>query len=453
MATDAVNVAKPDNVWLRTLVAGTKWDTANTGKTTISVYLAGKETLSFRDPGPLSFASLGLDQAERAAIIKTFALYEKVANVDFVLTQDRDAAQIAVVVGDAATADGDLGFAYFPKDTTNPHTGKAQSVVVFNHDAYSNALGSLAQGGFDFITFIHEFGHTVGLDHPHDGSPRFPGVTETFDDYGLYNMNQGIYTTMGYNDGWPKGPDGLPRGSLYGYQGTPMGLDIAALQYLYGANTTTARGDNAYQLPGLNQAGTYFQALWDTGGDDSIEYNGARDCTIDLRAATLARAPGGGGYVSYVQGIHGGFTIATGVTIELALGGSGDDLLIGNVADNDLYGRGGADTLSGGTGADYFVYERLADSTASAADVIRDFGLGGDRIDLAAIDAKTAAAGNNKFIFLDGEGAKFDGAGEIRYVYSGASTIIQASVDADAAAEAVVRLAGHIALTAADFFL
>ena len=39
--------------------------------------------------------------------------------------------------------------------------------------------------------------------------------------------------------------------------------------------------------------------------------NGAT--TIDLRAATLQYEVGGGGFVSFVAGIHGGFTIASGV--------------------------------------------------------------------------------------------------------------------------------------------
>jgi serralysin len=44
---------------------------------------------------------------------------------------------------------------------------------------------------------------------------------------------------------------------------------------------------------------------------------------------------------SYVHGVFGGFTIAHGVAIENAVSGSGDELLIGNAADNVLNGGAG----------------------------------------------------------------------------------------------------------------
>ena len=37
---------------------------------------------------------------------------------------------------------------------------------------------------------------------------------------------------------------------------------------------------------------------------------------LDLRAATLVYNQGGGGYISWVDGVHAGFTIAAGVDIE-----------------------------------------------------------------------------------------------------------------------------------------
>lgn len=47
--------------------------------------------------------------------------------------------------------------------------------------------------------------------------------------------------------------------------------------------------------------------------------------------------------------------IAAGVIIENAIGGSGDDRLMGNDAANILRGGGGADELSGGGGSDTLV--------------------------------------------------------------------------------------------------
>ncbi len=126
-----------------------------------------------------------------------------------------------------------------------------------------------------------------------------------------------------------------------------MALDIASLQADYGANTTHNSARSIYDLSNSNAAGTFYESIWDTGGTDSIEYLGSRDATIDPRAATLEYEYGGGGFISYVVGIHGGFMIANGVVIENVTGGSGNDLLVGNGAANVLDGgAGGLGTAS-----------------------------------------------------------------------------------------------------------
>jgi serralysin len=187
------------------------------------------------------------------------------------------------------------------------------------------------------------------------------GVTNAFDDYGDFDLNQGVFTSLSYNTGYRSGDDTAPYGADYGNDAGPMALDIAVLQNLYGANTTTASGDDTYVLPSENDIGTAWQSIWDTGGNDTITFDGTRDVTIDLRAATLVYGVGGGGFISHAVDVKGGLTIASGVVIENAIGGFGEDTLIGNAAANELYGqvdsdtlfgRSGEDMLDGGTGAD-----------------------------------------------------------------------------------------------------
>src|SRR5690606_27361188 len=98
--------------------------------------------------------------------------------------------------------------------------------------------------------------------------------------------------------------------------------------------------------------GTYYETIWDTGGTDAIAYGGSRAARIDLTAATLDYSPTGGGAISFVDDIHGGYTIANGVVIENASGGSGNDVLIGNAVANLLAGNGGDDWMMGGAGPD-----------------------------------------------------------------------------------------------------
>jgi serralysin len=157
-----------------------------------------------------------------------------------------------------------------------------------------------------------------------------------------------------------------------------MAFDIAAIQLMYGAAASNA-GNTVYTLRD-DAVGASYSCIWDTGGIDTIQYAGSRDATIDLRAASLANGLGGGGFLSSVDGVAGGFTIAAdvtdfdrdgnfGVVIENAIGGSGGDTLIGNAASNrleggagsdELYGRGGLDMLIGGADDDNYLLDDVA---------------------------------------------------------------------------------------------
>jgi serralysin len=126
----------------------------------------------------------------------------------------------------------------------------------------------------------------------------------------------------------------------------PMLYDIAAIQYLYGANNNTRTGSNTYSW---NPNTAFVQTIWDAGGRDTISAaNQTLAATINLNA---------GSFSSIGPAINGGFwnatnnlAIAFNVTIENAIGGSGDDSIMGNSASNRLEGRGGNDTLDGGYG-------------------------------------------------------------------------------------------------------
>jgi Peptidase M10 serralysin C terminal len=229
-----------------------------------------------------------------------------------------------------------------------PHTGVGGSPNGEYDSVYLNNLytkAGLAPGGYGWWLFFHEIGHGLGLIHPHgkndlQGEPTFPGVVAERD-LGEFGYNQMVYSMFSYN----RGQYMSPTANDYGLPATPMALDIAAIQFLYGPNTTYQPGSDTYLLPDENAPGTVWQCIWDTGGNDKIGYSGTKNVTIDLRPATLVFGdPIAGGAISKADGIFGGYTIAKGVVIEEAVGGSGNDTLIGNLADNVLNGRAGDDT-------------------------------------------------------------------------------------------------------------
>ena len=108
----------------------------------------------------------------------------------------------------------------------------------------------------------------------HGVEPEGAGVA----DYttGDFDLNQGVFTMMSYEDGWQTSPYGnAPTNGGYGYLGGLMAFDIAAIQDKYGVNEDYATGNDIYTLKDVNAPGTYYSSIWDAGGTDSIVYSGA----------------------------------------------------------------------------------------------------------------------------------------------------------------------------------
>ena len=145
---------------------------------------------------------------------------------------------------------------------------------------------------------------------------------------------------MSYNDAWQL-PSGRHRrrsrsaGIDNGWSASLSAFDIAVLQDRYGVHDHNT-GDNVYTLTDVVDD-AFYECIWDSGGTDSIAYGGALNAIIDLTAATLDYSPTGGGAALLpghpapgAQPLRGGYTIANGVVIENATGGSGNDQLVGN---------------------------------------------------------------------------------------------------------------------------
>lgn len=115
--------------------------------------------------------------------------------------------------------------------------------------------------------------------------------------------------------------------------------------------------------------------------------------------------------------------------------------------------------MRGGGGADLFVWSRIGDivQTHSAVganrDVVEGFLSGADRLDVAAIDARSATLADEAFAFI-GTGAFTTGkGGQMRYAVQTGTAIVQLDVNGDAMADMAIALTGVTSLAATDFML
>lgn len=391
MATAVNNTTNYTNPFIQALASDLRFTPGDV----ITYYLQGTTT------GGNPYPTVWMNNGGGAAFEGALAAWAAVTNITFQRVTTAGAADwLEEIYNDSSSSV--LGSHYLPN---NQGLGGE-----FNgsHQLYTTANN--VAGGISFVTFLHELGHGLGLDHPFESEP-FPGVSPGDPyDAGDNNFNNGFYTVMAYaDDPW----FAVAPGYNYGYAKTPMAFDIAAIQAIYGANMTTATGNNVYNLTTVNASGTGWTCIWDAGGVDTISGASATtSVTIELRAATLLNAVGGGGFASRQDGIFGGFSIANGVVIENAIGGNFADILRGNDAANRLDGGGaadtltglggndilvggaGADTMDGGLGINTFLYLAAGDSTSAARDTINNFVSGSDKLDLTAVSPVSAAFTN-----------------------------------------------------------
>ena len=364
-AADTWSALPNNNPFINGLLTGAKWGRVDpdSGSTTeLAVYFHGAGTMDLSLTGLTNLNTVttyAWSIQEQSAADAAMQGYEAVANVRFTPTPLASLANIRWALLDSTDqpSAGNIGYSF------TPETGAYQGLTTLNRDSYLANInaGALEPGSLYAMVFGHELGHSLGLKHPHDRDPAyapFPGVTAS-NSTGSNNLNSSPWTVMTYNLYGTNTPYMAPTGENFGrgHLIGPGAFDIAAAQYLYGANTNHNTTNNTYYLDRVNLNG--YSCIWDNGGSDTISAALADTfVAIDLRNATLLNAPGGGGFVSRIGSEYAGFTIAYNATgnciIENAIGSAFADTMRGNSSNNMLDGGGGTDTaLFLGRSSDY----------------------------------------------------------------------------------------------------
>ncbi|HSV28023.1 MAG TPA: M10 family metallopeptidase [Candidatus Omnitrophota bacterium] len=296
---------------------------------------------SFMSSNPGQYGGFrAFSESEKAAARDALAEWAAVCNISF--REVASGGQIAFGNADVGGASG--------MTLWQGTSGRYSGWKTTHSDVYMSSTDSLSygDGSFGYRALLHEVGHALGLKHTFDTSGNtLSGIEDTAQ-----------YSVMSY-DNPPSTPNTQPH--------TAQLYDIAAVQYLYGANKATNAGDTVHRVSNTK---TEVFTIWDGGGNDAIDAaNHTRSVTIDLREGKFSSI-GAGNNVA----------VAFGSVIEKAVGGAAADTIIGNNAANVILGGGGADVLTGGGGADSFCFESLA----QCGDTITDFLSGTDRIQLDA---------------------------------------------------------------------
>jgi Ca2+-binding RTX toxin-like protein len=195
-------------------------------------------------------------------------------------------------------------------------------------------------------------------------------------------------------------------------------------------------------------------------GSDTISYQerhlnnvvGDEGVTIDLAAGA---AQTGASRLETLTSIEN----AVGSELSDLIGGTSDANVLGRLGGNDalhgfdcdyvIHAGLGADFMSGGAGADHFVYRSADDARASgvtafAVEAIADFnGADGDRIDLSLMQ------GSDNFTFNDAGVFSGRGNGEIRF----ADGFVQIDADGDGTADMIIQMDGVTTMANTDFLI
>jgi Ca2+-binding RTX toxin-like protein len=411
--------------------SGFAWDAKETadGVLTYGFYSGPRTTGIYNNPHEAAetYGYTPMSAAQQAATREALAYWDDLIPLRF---QESAQGHGAWDLAFATTTTGPgQAWAYLPHgDAYGNKYQHIQGDVWINPGPVSGV--QLNDGFYGMQTLTHEIGHALGLSHPGD----YDASDDVELTYALadYYQDSRQYTLMSYWDSYETGARHIDWSLMrYVYSPTPMVHDVAAIQRTYGVDTTTRTGDTTY---GFNWSAdladrTAFQltanelapvfTIWDAGGTDTLDLSGYKTGSyIDLNPGAFSSAGGSDRFLTLaeinannaaaglparteylyevynngVEGVNGGLSwkeivgatdalmhdniaIAYGAWIENAVGGSGNDTLVGNAVNN---------RLTGGAGLDRFVFK-----AGFGDDVIADFQGGrgaGDVIDLTALD-------------------------------------------------------------------
>ncbi|MGZ5194272.1 MAG: matrixin family metalloprotease [Ramlibacter sp.] len=337
-------------------------------------------------PDPGFWTQIGaFTTAQQAATLEALAAWSNVANIQFTASADNATAAGTIRLGFSYSQQWGnfVGETYLPSPL--PSGGDLWLDpngldIVGGHGAGYYANSAFTDGSYAFLTLLHELGHALGLKHPFDSSTDGGGASLT--GTASAGWDSRVFTIMSYTT-LAAHPDAI--GFTFNPT-TPMLLDIAAIQAVYGANRSYNAGDTTYAFnDSVGQH--YFQTLWDGGGTNTIVYTGTHGVSVDLRegygsvignpvyayTATNASAYlvdnlwiayGTKIQVADLSGCNAAFTVNANNYGDRIICGTGTGTINGGSGGDTIIVGSGAETITCGTGLDTIVFDHARASYA-----------------------------------------------------------------------------------------
>ena len=276
-----------------------------------------------------------MNSAQKAAVVDAFTYLSSLINVTFTLS-------------DATTGTADINFGSNDQESSagyaNPPNGGGGHNVFVMLDKSEPSKQSFSYGSYGWQTVIHEIGHALGLKHPGNydakgGSTPGPYLPAATDNNRFSVMS--YYSALDANK-VPAFSNGYSTTGMS--PSTFMTYDIAALQYIYGANTSSDL-NTTHQTLSFTPDWQGFQTVWTTKGGTLDASAMTRANIIDLRQGAYSSI----GIQTYGKTTFGmnNVGLAYGSYLDTVKGGAAADAFFVDTANIES-----TQTIDGGAGSD-----------------------------------------------------------------------------------------------------
>lgn len=332
--TRAINTTQSTSASVNALLSTSQWEPSDTSRPALTYSFVTTESRFDPDYSTAQeqLAVENFNTTLKNIVKARLAELSNVIAVDFNETTDVGHETGIIRFGLSSRVVNAGAWSYMPGDS-------ARAGDVWIHPSQTRYID--ANGRFYFQHLVlHEILHALGLKHPFEATAPFYEVLPR-------NLDIIPMTVMSYSE-FP----GVENTALERYPVSPMYLDIAALQWMYGpaiqnpTNTIYNLSEEPFQS---------FYTLWDSGGIDTLDASQLQSpLSLSLEAGVYNSL---GVRISADNGwfYDRTFTIAIGAEIENLIGSRFNDELFGNDANNLIDGAAGNDSIWAGAGDDILI--------------------------------------------------------------------------------------------------